>query len=101
MPRLRLFRAPTGRLCGAPGLWVLPTARRLLWRDHWIWLLPKSQIRVQAETLASEPALAMDDWPCGRDDAIRADVTLTKLLAGEPSGASTTAKWLRVRRGEH
>ena len=43
----------------------------------------------------------MDDWPCGRDDAIRADVTLTKLLAGGPSGVSTTAEWLRVRRGEH
>src|SRR6516165_4322028 len=101
MPRLRLFRAPAGRLCGAPGLRVPSTARRLLRRDRWIWLLPKSQIRLQAEPLASEPALAMDHWPSGRDDAIRADVTLTKLLAGGPSGVSTTAEWLRVRRGEH
>jgi hypothetical protein len=45
--------------------------------------------------------LATDDWPCGRDDAIRAEVRLTKLLAGGPSGVSKPAQWSRVRRGEH
>src|SRR6516165_8782478 len=74
MSRLRLLRAPTNRLCTSPGLCVLPAARRLCRRDRWIWLLPKSQIRVQTETLTPEPALAMDIWPCGGDDAIRADV---------------------------
>jgi len=40
--------------------------------------------------LASEPTLPMDEWPCGCDDASRADVRLTKPLAVGPSGVSAT-----------
>src|SRR5262249_56190050 len=58
----RLRTAPGLCLCTTPGLCVCTAPLKL----------------------ASEPTLAMDEWPCGCDDASRADVRITKPLAVGP-----------------